>query len=82
VLQSFHVGKDDVIDVGFSFVMVFGGLGISIDASHDRFVGVVLNSRNTSAIGGLNYGAPSSIISSYSTTSVVAWFCYHFCWCF
>ncbi len=43
MLQSFHVGKNDVIDVGFSFVMVFGGLGISIDANHDGFVGVVLN---------------------------------------
>jgi len=72
VLQSFHVGKDDVVDVGFSSIMVFGGLGISIDASHDGFVGVVLNSRNTSVIGGLNYGVPSRIISSFAATSVAA----------
>jgi len=83
MLQSFHLGEDDVIDVHFSFMMVFGGLRIFIDASHDGFVSVVLNYQNTSAIGGLNYGAPSRINSSFVATFIVVWFYYHFCcWCF
>ncbi len=71
MLQIFHFGEDDVIDVHFSFVMVFGGLRVFIDVSHDNFVNVVLNYQNTSAIGGINYGAPSRINSSFVATSIV-----------
>ncbi len=57
--------------MGFSFVMVFGGLRIFIDVNHDGFVGVVLNFQNTNALGGLNYGVPFSIISSFIAISIV-----------
>ncbi len=51
--------------------MVFGGLRIFIDVNHDGFVGVVLNFQNTNALGGLNYGVPFSIISSFIAISIV-----------
>ncbi len=37
-----HVGEDDVIDVGFSYIVVFSGLGVFVDAGHDGFASVIL----------------------------------------
>jgi hypothetical protein len=36
--------------VGFSFVVVSGGLGIFVDADHDGFASVILSFQNISAI--------------------------------